>query len=758
MVVTTHAAEHTCEFTVASESGELLGSGKIHLPFEFGTDGSGTAEWQFTPTKAISTNKYWSKAKGRLANGKGQARAECKDSWFTLNFNPGWNDNNVTVSWAFKQRALGDMYFADFSGGHPCASFQISQPVQPTQPTAASPTLRVGWVYDRGSHVAANRAGRNCWGVYLREILDELGLAAEEIAPAALKSTEKLSRYSTVLLEGAMAGRLAKPQQDALTKWVKGGGTLIASAADGLDELAGNRPSGRLPQPEGEFSCTATFAFRPHPLTRDLHSHLQPDQCLLVFSEVRLVRPERSIELARLYERAHSTSSGQVGRDTGCAAVTERQVGQGRVFSIAFSVAQTMWVLHQGRPVNRDYDGDKYLRRSDSIVIRPHSIEVGYADELLFLLQNMISAQPHPFVHQLPPTAEGGIPDALFHWGGDDEGDRTGIALRASNWMKERGLPYHINAMPWPGGKFGLTAEDARRIRDNGHEVSIHFNFIDDFQPGSGFARQDVLDQAAAFKREFGQDFVCSVNHWCRWTGWSEPARWMLEAGGKADNSFTHAGSPPYNPVNLLGFSFGTAFPFWFYDDWRGGNRRIEFIEQPVTAYECGYVGKERTDFPTVHKVIDQAARHHLTMNMFYHPIYIDQFPHCRAAIEEALRYLKERKIRALHLGSDALSRWWTARSETQVTRVALAGHTLSFLVETRYPDGAIIKVPLSQKTVQSVRVNGAPARSVTEQRFGQRWLLMVVPSGRSRVECALALSDAPAASPGSSTLDLNKN
>jgi hypothetical protein len=55
--------------------------------------------------------------------------------------------------------------------------------------------------------------------------------------------------------------------------------------------------------------------------------------------------------------------------------------------------------------------------------------------------------------------------------------------------------------------------------------------------------------------------------------------------------------------VNFLGFSFGTAFPFWFHDDWRGRNRRIDFLEQPVAAYECGYVGRERTDFPTVHKV-----------------------------------------------------------------------------------------------------------------------------------------------------------
>ena len=589
-------------------------------------------------------------------------------------------------------------------------------------------TLRVGWVYDRATHTADNRAGRNCWGIYWREILDELGLEADELTPAALLDANRLSRHATVFLEGSLAGELTDRQQAALAKWVEGGGTLIASAVEGLDDLSGNRAVGRLPQPEGEFSCGATFALSPHPLTREIHSTLQPNQRLLAFSGVRLVQPDSSVELARLYDLS--------GRDTACAAVTERRMGKGRVFSFAFSVAQTMWVLHQGRPVDRDYDGDKYLRRSDAIVIRPHSIEVGYADELLFLLQNMVATQPHPFIHQLPPTAEAEIPDALFHWGGDDEGDRTGISLRASNWMKERGLPYHVNAMPWPGGKFGLSAEDARRIRDNGHEISIHFNFIDDFKTNSGFTREDVLVQAAAFRDAYGKDFVCSVNHWCRWTGWAEPARWMHEAGGKADNSFVHAGSPPYNPVNLLGFSFGTAFPFWFYDDWRNGNARIDFLEQPVTAYECGYLDKQRTDFATIHKVIDLAARHHLTMNMFHHPIYIDQLPSCRAAIDEALRYLKERNIRALHRGSDGLYQWWKARSETKVTRVTTTVQALRFNVKTRHPDGVILKVPLADRTVQSVAADGQPVRSHTEERFGQRWLLVVVPAGRSRVEC----------------------
>jgi hypothetical protein len=274
------------------------------------------------------------------------------------------------------------------------------------------------------------------------------------------------------------------------------------------------------------------------------------------------------VELARLYDRD--------GHDTGNAAVTARELGKGRVFYFAFGLPQTMWVLHQGRPVDRDYDGDDKLRSADGLVIKPHSMEVAYADELLFLLQNMIGTQLHPFVHQLPPippstlsngTERGAdrIPDALFFWGGDDEGSTEGIQLVASNWMKQRGLPYHINALPRKDGKFGLSVEDAKKIRANGHEISLHYNFIDGFAPRAGFTREDVLKQAAAFRRHFGTGLICSVTHHTRWTGWAEPAKWMREAGGKADNSFVHAGSPPSNPVNLLGFSFGTAFPFWFY-------------------------------------------------------------------------------------------------------------------------------------------------------------------------------------------------
>lgn len=601
---------------------------------------------------------------------------------------------------------------------------------------AAAQPLRIGSLHDPNRQAAVNHAGRNYWSVYVTEILDQLGSRADQLSPEILQDAEQLGRYAT-LLTGDVP-ELPPSALANLDRWLKGGGTLISFATDELDDLCGNRNAGTIQQPVDNFTCAATFQLQTHALTRGIHSSLQPEQRLLIFSPVQKVQPAHSIELARLYDLN--------GQDTGYAAVTMRELGKGRAFSFAFSVPQTVWVLHQGRPVERDQDGDGLLRSSDAIVIRPHSIEVAYADEILFLLQNMIGTQPHPFVHQLPPIgsatpgASRAIPGILFHWGGDDEGSTDGIQLFASNWMREHNLPYHINAMPRRDGTFGLSVADAKKIWANGHEISLHYNFIDRFEPGAVFTRDDVLAQAAAFRRHFGTNLICSVNHYTRWNGWAEPAKWMRDAGGKADNTKVHAGSPPANPVNLLGFSFGTSFPFWFYDDWRGGNQKIDFLEIPITAYECGYVSKTQTDFATVHKVIDVAAQFHLTMNMFHHPVYITDYPACRTAIEEGLRYIRAKNLRALHMGNDELYRWWKARSESRVTDVIVEGNELNCVVESAHDAGVIVKFALGRRTAKAATIHGVSgALSFTnEQRFGQNWVLIAMPSGKNRMKVVI--------------------
>src|SRR5262249_54773632 len=156
------------------------------------------------------------------------------------------------------------------------------------------------------------------------------------------------------------------------------------------------------------------------------------------------------------------------------------------------------------------------------------------------------------------------VPDLLCYWGGDDEAATNGLQRVASDFLRAQGLPYHVNAMA-KDGVFGLSPADAAAIRANGHEVSLHYNFRDGFSHPYAFTRTDVLHQAEGFRRTFGHDPVCTVNHYTHWAGGAEPAEWLREAGGRADNSFIHQGSPPLNPVNLYGFAFGTAYPHYFY-------------------------------------------------------------------------------------------------------------------------------------------------------------------------------------------------
>jgi hypothetical protein len=536
-----------------------------------------------------------------------------------------------------------------------------------------------------------------------------MGLTAEPIPRRELAS--KLDGFSTVILE---PGGYADAARE-LEGWVRRGGTLIASRAVGLDRVLGIAPAAQVPQDQGEFSITGEISLADTRFTSGIRSRCHPDASLPVASAARLAAPTDSLPLA------HSQ---------GRAAITARSLDKGWAFYFAFDLAQTCWVIQQGRPVDEDYDGDGYWRTPDAAVTSAFEPEVPCTDELLFLLQNMLSVQPHPLIHQLPPEA-GGVPDLLTFSGGDDEHD-AGNHVPAAEFMASRGLPYHINCMPLDGG-FALSPEEIARLRQLGTELSVHYNFMDGFQHPGGFTESDVASQTRQFSELFGQTPLSTVTHWCRWTGWAEPAIWMRAAGVRADNSFLHCRADVLNPVNRIGFAFGTSFPFFFWTDWRRQNSRLDFIELPITAYEVGYSDKQ-TDFPTLERAVELAQHYHSTMNFFYHPVYIANYPACRHAIDRLLGLLKEKGLRAVHTAPDALARWWRERSKSRIEHITWDGRKLCFRVTTPAPSGLIAKLPLPDGAEPDMAL---PHRTV--EKFGRRWLMIVVPEGTTRVEVCLA-------------------
>lgn len=566
--------------------------------------------------------------------------------------------------------------------------------------------LKAGYLVNERVWERKNKAGQNYWWIYIEEILNRLGLTAERILPEEMP--RRLEEFSLLFIGDEQAGESAA----RLQQWVESGGMLIGSNTEGLDGLFGNELAARLPQKESVFSISGEFFLGQSPFTRGVHSPLHPDKPLLAVSPLRLVR---TLDSAAVACRGES------------AVITARACGKGWAFYFGLDLAQTCWVFHQGRPVDRDYDGDGMWRTIDGIILGDREYEIGYSDELLFLLRKMVALASIPLIHYLPATPDGQVPDVLFYYAGDDDA-MAGVSVPASQFMKEKGLPYHINIMPGSNGQFVVTPEEAKTLEKNGTEISLHFNFIDGFTPAGRFTRQDVERQTVFFRNVFGKQPVCSVTHCGAWTGWHEPALWMRESGLIADNSKMIRRCPPVNPVNELGLSFGTALPYCYRADHTGGNERIEFVELPIVSYECGYL-KEQSDFPKLEKVLTLATHYNLAINIFYHPVYIAQYPACRKAITRLLEMIQERNLRVIHSTPDEFSRWWLDRGRSSVSQITREGNKMSFDVVCNAPQGCIVQLPAHGR-----RIKTSLPHQIREH-LAEQWFFLPLPPGEHAVQ-----------------------
>ncbi len=585
----------------------------------------------------------------------------------------------------------------------------------------------LGYLYDAGAHAAANAREENYWFAYVEEICSQMGVAALPVSSLSHADLRRTLTDLRVLLVGDGRSADLTAAAEIVRSWVEQGGTLLGFASEGLDELFGNAYCSVTPQLAEGFAPTALLRLGPGPLTAGAAGPLFGEEVIPLFGPIRKVIPSDSEPLAELLNLR--------GAAAPFPGLTHRRVGCGQAFYFAADLAQTMWVLHKGRPIDGDYDLDGYLRIGDAQVTSGLPREVPHADLLRRLLQNLLHHTNLPLVHHLPPR-DGEVTDLLLYFGGDDEGLTDGSQVAASDFMKSRGLPYHINIMPDAAGQFGLTRAEHDRIVGNGHEASLHYNFMDGFSHPSGFSREDVERQWGWFCAAFGHKPVATVTHWCRWYGWSEPAEWMCAVGGRADNSRFGVSSPPLNPTNTIGV-FGSALPHYYYADWRAGNRRIDFLCEPIVAYEVGY-GEGGTDFDTLHRALEMGADYQLTMGFFYHPIYIATRESCRQAVDELLRYVSERGWRAVYLGCDALWEWWDARRRSWADLVTTTSACAQYRTWCAGEQGMIVKIPAARR-VLSVSVDGAATGWVEREHGGLPYALVVCPAGEHEVSVEFA-------------------
>ena len=177
------------------------------------------------------------------------------------------------------------------------------------------------YVYDSDLRIEANRKGENYWYEYVKEVMDQLGLRASGIPRHQLEEDSVLDRIGVLIIGDLNEEKVNRNIAAHLDAWIRRGGILIGFATEGLDSLFGNNYVSTTNQVE-DFSISGYFDFKLSPLTSGIHSYLHPDQKLLIFSNIRNMNLQESIEVARLY----STKIG----DTGRPAITARDYGLGR--------------------------------------------------------------------------------------------------------------------------------------------------------------------------------------------------------------------------------------------------------------------------------------------------------------------------------------------------------------------------------------------------------------------------------------------
>jgi len=583
--------------------------------------------------------------------------------------------------------------------------------------------FRSALLIDAALHREANARGENYWPLYAHEVLRRIGLPHEVIGAERL-SVDGLAPLSVLILPPLPDGYLDAGQVAAIGAWVEAGGLLMGFATEGLDDVFGISIEGSLDHAEDEFTASGCISLIDPEWADPLLPPYERASALPVIAPMKLVSAPDCRELAR--------ARSFFERDLPRPAVTWRAVGEGAACWWAFDLGECLWKMQQGRPVYEDYDGDGKLRTMDMVTTRPWSGDIPYGDLMSFLLRRVLAEAGAVFLHQLPPMPDGTVPDALLHWGGDDEG-ATDVQLPAAEFMADLGLPYHINIMQSPVGTHQMPQETFERLRELGCERSIHFNFITDVEHPHRFTREELAAQLDSYLAAYGKMPVCTVFHWVSWTGWAEPARWLAELGLLGDNNRIHWRYPPINPANKVAYAFGSAYPQHVWDDARHGNVRIPFVSIPITGYEVGYVRDRGLEPSQLHRALDLAAFWNLTSSHFHHPIYLTEEPG-RAAVRETLSYLDRRGIRALQMGTDELCRWWHARDASALERVERGPGLLRVTVRTDWPAGCVLQVLVRQENPAGT-VNGEAVECVVREQHGALWAYLPVPSGEASAE-----------------------
>ncbi|MEZ4637826.1 MAG: hypothetical protein R2873_35105 [Caldilineaceae bacterium] len=538
---------------------------------------------------------------------------------------------------------------------------------------------------------------------YVHEILRHAGLCYDDVDFADLPA--RLGDLRVLVTVGDAP--LGDDLRAQITAWVEDGGRwLSVGGVNGADDLFGVRAEAPAYGSFGGGASTLGEGYlqtgAAHPVTGHLVDPLH------YFNGIPVQAVDAQIIAAVL--DAHQRSSRRV-------AVTEKRNGQGRTILVAVDIPGTVVYIQQGRGVLRDGVsapdgtapvGDSVLKSSDGAVLDwifdrqpvPGVPELRIftqpiADQWRELLLRAIFYLAEDASIRLPLLwlYPHNLP-ALAHLSHDTDQNDPAKAEKLLDVVAETGI-HSTWCVILPGYADALI----QRIRDEGHELAMHYDAMTEGLPWNA----DLFhEQWTALTAMFdGEEPVTNKNHYLRWEGDTDIWQWCLAHGIQLDQS------KGASKTGEAGFNFGTChlhFPVDF-----DGNL-IDVLELPTPTQDFIVFAPPAILEP----LLDGVLRSHGVLHLLFHPSHI-----LTDGVADAIRHaVKTAQSRGLVWWTAAqLNRWERARRQVRWAEYTQSGHgdAVTLHVDAPLPGATILWLGDGD----TAQVNGADVATQTVTRWG---------------------------------------
>jgi hypothetical protein len=444
------------------------------------------------------------------------------------------------------------------------------------------------------------------WG-YITEILERAGVFFRQLAPSGLPALAGRSR-GIVLLAGDL--RLTSEEREALTSFVKNGGSLIGiGGTSGLNEVFGI--TSRRSSAEGWIKVTAP----DHPVTSGLRSSLH------VFGGYA-VSTGSAISLAVL----EAGPQGAKG-----SAMVENQFVAGRAILLAPDLIFSIVHIQQGVPVLQDGKpspdesaaiDDGELKAEDGLVLdwkrdrtpmSPDDVPVflePISDELREIILRSIfhlagqQGIALPVLWYWPRALK-----AVGHISHDTDGNDPEKAVAMLEVMNRAQIKSTWCTL-YPGG---YPREFYDTLKDQQFEIALHYDAKTGGEETS-WSKDNFLLQYRWLLAEAGLErIVSNKNHYTRWEHRLDFFRWCEQVGIQSDQ--TRGPSKK----GTIGFPLGGSQPYYPLDDECDTPRRLNVLEVNMLTQDLVIVCP--AEYGT--QLLDSAHRHHGVAHFLFHPAHI---------------------------------------------------------------------------------------------------------------------------------------